>query len=132
MSHGIDAYDLAARFNYAGLQVGAAYWDAGETGAAMGTDQDFTGWSVNAIYTFGPLGVELQYASAEKSTASMGADNKMTTATNTFDARAISVGYSVAPGLKWYGELVGVEFDNPGDKNDNEALVAISGLMLSF
>ncbi len=122
-TNGIDAYDISARLNYAGLQVGAAFWNADDHMAAAGDGQEYSGWSMNAIYTFGPLGVEVQYASAEKSANMM---------TSNYDAWAISVGYSVAPGLKWYGELIGVEFDNDGDATDNEALVALSGLMLSF
>ncbi len=130
--HGDDIYEVSGRLNYAGMQFGLGYFDSGDSGAMMGDSQDYSGWTMNAAYTFGPVAVELQYAIAEKSTDSMGEDGMMTNATSEFDGWAISVGYALAPGLKWYGEVVGVEFDNEGDKMDNDALVALSGVILTF
>ena len=57
-------------------------------------------------------------------------------------AWAVSFGYNVAPGLKWYAEVVGADFDhhqaaadvstNGATNLNNDAVAAITGLVLSF
>ena len=56
---------------------------------------------------------------------------------NEFAGWAFALGYSVAPGLKWYGEVVGNnnELKNvAGGADDGEykSTVFLSGLMLNF
>ena len=68
---GIGYYELGARVRYAGFQFGGSWWDEGTGGAIRGRDYGFekTGWSLEAAYSSGPYGVEVQYASTETSTA---------------------------------------------------------------
>ncbi|MDP7540434.1 MAG: hypothetical protein QF726_08270, partial [Alphaproteobacteria bacterium] len=59
------------------------------------------------------------------------------------DMWAVSAGYQVAPGLKWYTEVVGADFDfgqsaadvtaNGAVTNlENDAIAVLSGFVLSF
>ena len=68
---GIGYYELGARVRYAGFQFGGSWWDEGTGGAIRGRDYGFekTGWSLEAAYSSGPYGVEVQYASTESSSA---------------------------------------------------------------
>ena len=55
---------------------------------------------------------------------------------------SVSFGYAVAPGLKWYAEVTGADFDhsqsaaditaNGAINLDNDAVALITGLVLSF
>ena len=52
---------------------------------------------------------------------------------------SVSFGYAVAPGLKWYAEVTGADFDHSQSAADastanldNDAVALITGLVLSF
>jgi hypothetical protein len=159
---GIGYFELGARVKYAGFQFGGSYWDEGNGGAVKGRDFGFekTGWTLEAAYFSGPYGVEVQYmntsssssnrvissssAYAHATTGASGLGVAPSALTEDYDVKAwaISFGYNVAPGLKWYAELVGADFDHTqaaGDVTtngainlDNDAVAAITGLVLSF
>lgn len=160
---GLGIYELGARIKFGGFQVGGSYWDEGTSGAIKGRDYGFdsTGWTAEAAYFQGPYGVEVQWMSTETSSANRVVTAAMATAHATtgvltgytvapsslteeysVDAWAISFGYQVAPGLKFYAELVGADFEHTqaasnvtvaGATNlDNDAIAMISGLVLSF
>lgn len=157
-------YELGAVVRYAGFQFGGLYFDEGNGGLISGRDYngESDGWALDAAYFFGPYGIELQYL--QKSTTSA---NRIITSTialthaatgatglgvapsalsEEYEITAWSVGfgYNVAPGLKWYAEVTGAEFDHklnsvcasPASScfidADNDAVAAISGLVLSF
>ena len=112
---------------------GGAYRDFGDGAAPANTEQDYTGWALNASYSFGPYGVELQYAHAERDRT--GAKVHY----SEFDGWAAAVGYSLAPGLKWYAEVVGNTNNVRGNLVGTEdpdgeysSTVFLSGLLLSF
>ena len=148
---GIGYYELGARVRSAGFQFGGSWWDEGTGGAIRGRDSGFekTGWSLEAAYSSGPYGVEVQYASTESSTANRTIDMfpidvSPSTLTENYDVEmwSVSFGYAVAPGLKWYAEVTGADFDHSqsaadidrdGAINlDNDAVALITGLVLSF
>ena len=127
---GMGYYDVSGRIGFSGFVFAGSYWDFGDGGAAPGVEQEYTGWALNASYSFGPYGVELQYAHAEQNLS--GATRSM----NEFAGWAFALGYSVAPGLKWYGEVVGNnnEIMNVGTDPDGEykSTVFLSGFLLNF
>ena len=142
---GIGYYELSGVVRHAGFQFGGTWWDAGDSRAAQKQDQDYNGWALDAAYAFGPYGVELQYAHAEieckPDCAQLrigpnGFDQKMADGTpiplktSEFDAWVLSLGYSVAPGLKWYGELVAGTWTING--KEDTSTVGLTGLYLSF
>lgn len=158
---GLGYYEIGAVVRYAGFQFGGSWWDSSQGGASKQTDYgyDRNGWTLDGAYFFGPYGIELQYMHS-----STEASNRLLTAAGVLagatvispslyteefevDAWAVSFGYNVAPGLKWYAEVVGAEFEhspsasvvaagiagaNPGSAIENDAIALISGLVLSF
>ena len=138
---GIGYYEISGVVRHAGFQFGGTWWDAGDMAAAQNQDQDYSGWALDAAYAFGPYGVELQYAHAEiectPNCAQLGDSDQKTAAgaaipvgTSEFDGWALQLGYSVAPGLKWYGELVGGTWTING--KEDTSTVGLTGLYLSF
>lgn len=123
---GLGYYEIGGVIRHAGFQFGGTWWDAGKMGAAQSIDQDYTGWALDAAYSFGPYGVELQYAHAERDRTGAGVAYR----TSEFNAWALQLGYSVAPGLKWYGELVGGTWTVNGA--EDTSTVGLTGLYLSF
>ena len=121
---GVGYYELQAVVRHAGFQFGGSWWDAGDYNAPQFASQDYQGWGLDAAYAFGPYGVELQYAHSEKNL------DRGVYRTSEFDAWALSVGYSVAPGLKWYGEVVGGAWTVNG--KEDTSTVGLTGLYLSF
>ena len=98
--NGVEMFQISGMLSHAGFTTGATFWDYGDTGTLPGDSQDYTGWALDATYSFGPYGVEISYAHAEKVIIGMEAID------STFDGWALQVGYAVAPGLKWYADLV--------------------------
>lgn len=163
---GLGYYELGAVVRYAGFQFGGSYWDSGNGGASRIRDYGYErdGWTLDAAYFFGPYGIELQYMHSSTDASNrlltqavmnthtttgatgLGLAPSAFTETYEVDAWAVSFGYSVAPGLKWYAEVVGADFDfspssaavaagvsgaNPSNL-ENSAVAAITGLVLSF
>ena len=131
-SEGLGYYELTGKVGFGGFVFAGTWWDFGDGRADKGTDQDYTGWGVDASYAFGPYGLEVQYAHAEKTTNSMG---KATS--SDFDGWNVSLGYSIAPGLKWYGEVTRGSYDVMGTEDPNgdgeyTGTVFLSGLYLNF
>ena len=127
---GLGYYELTGKVGFGGFVLAGTWWDYGDGGAPKGSDQDYTGWGVDASYAFGPYGLEVQYAHAEKTTKTMGK-----TMSSDFDGWNVSLGYSIAPGLKWYGEVTRGSYDVMGtDSPDGEytGTVFLSGLYLNF
>ena len=147
---GVGYYELGVRVKYAGFQFGGSWWDEGTGGAIKGRDSGFekTGWSLEAAYSSGPYGVEVQYASTESSSANRtmtaAAASPGVSLSENYDVEmwSVSFGYAVAPGLKWYAEVTGADFDhsqsaaditaNGAINLDNDAVALITGLVLSF
>ena len=127
---GIGYYEISGVVRHAGFQFGGTWWDAGDMAAAQRQDQDYNGWALDAAYAFGPYGVELQYAHAEIECTPNCDQLKGDPMTSEFDAWALQLGYSVAPGLKWYGELVGGTWTVDG--KEDTSTVGLTGLYLSF
>ena len=108
----------------------------------QGVDQELKGWALDASYAFGPYGIEVQYAHAERSTktpATMTMDNRAKMQSSDFDGWNVSLGYSIAPGLKWYGEVNRGTFDVMGNDPTTQdpdgkysGTVFLSGLYLNF
>jgi len=158
---GIGYYELGGVVRYAGFQFGGSYWDDGSGGAIKNRDfgADSWGYTLDGAYFFGPYGIELQYAHTETDSSNRavaagpvtggispvaGIVPSAFTETYEVDMWAVSFGYNVAPGLKWYAEVVGANFDHELNVNcltlastcntdlDNDAVAAITGLVLSF
>ena len=122
--HGVEMFQISGMVAHAGFSTGATFWDYGDTGTLPGDSQDYTGWAVDATYSFGPYGVEISYSHAEKMITGAEAID------STFDGWALQLGYAVAPGLKWYADLVGAEYDVNGSTDDST--IVLSGVTLSF
>jgi len=155
---GIGYYSVDASVNYAGFQFGGSYWDDGNGGAVKGRDFGFkkTGFAMSASYGMGPWGIELQHAQTSSSSSNRIVTAAIATSGATglsiapsavtedydFTAWALSVGYAVAPGLKWYGEVVNTDFDHSQNatdqtnngvyKGDNKSTAVLMGLVLGF
>ncbi len=150
---GLGVWEVGAVLRYAGFQLGATYFDDGNTGALKNRDFGFesTGWTLDAAYFLGPWAFELQYvdthrAGASRTNTEAAANAGTATATGTtdeFDFTGIGfgVGYDVAPGLKWYGEVVHFDYDfTPGSavplaagaSGDNSGLALLTGVYVSF
>ncbi len=129
---GLGYYELTGKVGFGGFVFAGTWWDFGDGRAPKGSNQDYTGWGVDASYAFGPYGLEVQYAHAEKTTNSMG-----TSTSSDFDGWNVSLGYSIAPGLKWYGEVTRGSYDVMGTEEPNgdgeyTGTVFLSGLYLNF
>ena len=131
---GLGYYELTGKVGFGGFVFAGTWWDAGDSDAPKGMSQDYTGWGVDASYAFGPYGLEVQYAHAEKSNP-----KTMTSAamSSDFDGWNVSLGYSIAPGLKWYGEVTRGSYDVMGTGEPNgdgkySGTVFLSGLYLNF
>ena len=126
---GLGYYELTGKIGFGGMVLAGTWWDFGDGDAPKGSDREWKGWALDASYAFGPYGLEVQYAHAEQSQtipAKMSSD---------FDGWNVSLGYSIAPGLKWYGEVTRGSFDVMGtDSPDGEytGTVFLSGLYLNF
>ena len=127
---GVGYYEIGGVVRHAGFQFGGTWWDAGEMAAAQNQDQDYAGWALDAAYSFGPYGVELQYAHAEIECTPNCDQLKGDPQTSEFNGWALQLGYSVAPGLKWYGELAGGAWTIDG--KEDTSTVGLTGLYLSF
>ena len=128
---GLGYYELTGKVGFGGFVLAGTWWDFGDGGAPKGVDQDYTGWGVDASYAFGPYGLEVQYAHAEKS-LEMGSRTIMS---SDFDGWNVSLGYSIAPGLKWYGEVTRGSYDVMGTASpagEYTGTVFLSGLYLNF
>ncbi len=123
VAEGLGYYEISSVIRHGGFQFGGTWWDYGNAGAPLGSNQEYTGWGLDAAYSFGAYGIELQYAHAEQDPGGGGA-------VNDFDGWGIGIGYSVAPGLHWYGEVVGAEGTGGGVSGD--ATVVLTGMVLSF
>ena len=123
---GLGYYELTGKIGFGGVVVAGTWWDFGDGNAPQGSDGEWTGWALDASYVFGPYGLEVQYAHAERSLARM---------SDEFNGWNVSLGYSIAPGLKWYGEVTQGSFDVMGTESpDGEytGTVFLSGLYLNF
>ena len=123
---GLGYYELTSKIGFGGVVVAGTWWDFGDGNAPQGSDGEWTGWALDASYVFGPYGLEVQYAHAERSLARM---------SDEFNGWNVSLGYSIAPGLKWYGEVTQGSFDVMGTESpDGEytGTVFLSGLYLNF
>ena len=121
---GIEMFQISGMMSHAGFTAGATFWDYGNTYILPGDSQDYSGWALDATYSFGPYGVEISYAHAEKMVTGMEALD------STFDGWALQIGYAVAPGLKWYADLVGNEWDVDG--NTEDSTVVLTGVNVNF
>ena len=127
---GLGYYELTGKVGFGGFVLAGTWWDFGDGNAPKGSNREWAGWGVDASYAFGPYGLEVQYAHAEQSTGSaMSSD---------FDGWNVSLGYSIAPGLKWYGEVTRGSYDvmgqttDPADNGEYTGTVFLSGLYLNF
>ena len=117
-------FQISGMVSHAGFSTGATFWDYGDTYLLPGDSQDYSGWALDATYSFGPYGIEISYAHAEKVVTGMEAID------STFDGWALQIGYAVAPGLKWYADLVGNEWDVDG--NTEDSTVVLTGVNVNF
>ena len=137
---GLGFYEVAGKVNFAGLTFMGTFWDFGSGEAPAGVAQDWTGWGLDAAYSFGPFGVEVAYSHAERTRVGGGVRNS-----SEMDGLAFSLGYDVAPGLNWYGDVTqitrdvaGFVFDADssyaGSPSDGkyEATLFVTGMTLSF
>jgi predicted porin len=101
----INATIVGTQFSFAGVTWGIAYNWIGDSGYSTTVSQpggarpvDSWGWSTGLEYDFGPwqTGVWYQYARSQGAFASNGQIN--------LNYLGVGAGYTVAPGLKLFGE----------------------------
>ena len=155
---GLGIWEIGAKLSFGAFQVGGSYWDDGNSGAIKGRDFGFksTGYTLEAAYFAGAFSAEVQWASTQvdsssrvitaavaQSGATASTGGAAFTDSYDTDMWAVSAGYQVAPGLKWYTEVVGADFDfgqsaadvtaNGAVTNlENDAIAVLSGFVLSF
>jgi hypothetical protein len=108
---------------YAGFSFAGSYGDNGDTRGGSGgdVDDDFF-YDVGLGYSMGPWGTSIGYLHSEFEQGST--DDE-------YDIFAITGGYSYAPGLYAYADLMFVSSDSAGTE-DNEGTVLLIGHVLSF
>lgn len=119
---GLGFYEVTGRVGFGGMVFAGTWWDFGSGEAPAGVAQDWTGWGLDASYSFGPFGVEVGYGHAERTRVASGGVRT----SNEIDGLAFSLGYNVAPGLNWYGDITQITRDV------YEGTAFISGLTLNF
>jgi predicted porin len=122
------AWAVGGFVSYAGFSLGASYGDNGDTrGGDSSMDDDFF-YDVGLGYSMGPWSTSVGYLHSEFSQDGKGGDSDTD---DEFDIFAISGGYSYAPGLYVYADLLLVKADAQGT-DDNDATALLIGHVLSF
>lgn len=136
---GLGFYEATGRVDFGGITFAGTFWDFGSGEAPAGVGQDWTGWGLDAAYSFGPFGVEVAYSHAERTRVGGGVNNS-----SEMDGLALSLGYDVAPGLNWYGDITqitrdvagfvfdGGSYDGRPSDGKYEATAFITGLTVNF
>jgi hypothetical protein len=116
------AWAVGGFVGYAGFTLGASYGDNGDTrGGTSDVDDDFF-YDVGLGYSMGPWSASVGYIHGEFEQGST--DDE-------FDNFAVSGGYTYAPGLYVYADLLFVSADSAGT-DDNDGTVLLLGHVLSF
>lgn len=117
------AWAVGGFVGYAGFTLGASYGDNGDTrGGTSDVDDDFF-YDVGLGYSSGPWSASVGYIHGEF-------ENSATD--DEFDNFAVSGGYSYAPGLYVYADLLFVSADCSSCSEDNDGTVLMLGHVLSF
>ncbi len=137
---GLGFYEATGRVDFGGITFAGTFWDFGSGEAPAGVAQDWTGWGLDAAYSFGPFGVEVGYGHAERTRVGGGMNDS-----SEMDGLALSLGYEVAPGLNWYGDVTQITRDVAGfvfsdtssyagrpSDGKYEATAFITGLTVNF
>jgi len=148
---GVGVWSVAGTIDYAGFVVGGEYYDNGSgpgiatPGTSRFRKEKDIGWSLMGGYTFGPVAIGVEYMHNEVesrrnslagvSQAQFLAGNTGFLETSEVDAFAVEMGYTAAPGLKFYVDVDYFDYDgapscSPGC--DNEATAFIGGMYVSF
>jgi hypothetical protein len=119
------AWAVGGFVGYAGFTLGASYGDNGDTRGGNGgsMDDDFF-YDVGLGYSMGPWSASVGYLHSEASRDKSNTDDE-------FDNFAISGGYTYAPGLYVYADVLLVSSDSQG-ADDNDGTVLMLGHVLSF
>jgi hypothetical protein len=108
--------------NYAGFSLGGSYGNNGDTrGGTSDVDDDFF-YDVGLGYSQGPWGTSIGYLHSEF---------EQGTTDDEYDIFAVTGGYSYAPGLYAYADLMFVSSSSRGT-DDNDGTVLLIGHVLSF
>ena len=120
----ISAWSVGGIVGFGPFSVGANYTDNSESGVAVGSGDESSYWDVAAGFETGPLYFAAGYLASTYEFGGGGEDE--------FNNFALTVDYSVAPGLGVYAEIDLIEDDPVGTVNDNDATVVILGANISF
>ena len=118
----IENYAIGLNIGYAGFTFGGSYGHDGDTG----TLDDSWFFNVGAGYSQGPWSVSVGYlySEAERDSDSVDSD---------FRNIAVSGGYTVAPGLYAYADLLFPDSDHDDPTiSDNDATILLLGTVVSF
>jgi outer membrane protein OmpU len=121
----LGAWAVGGFVGYAGFTLGGSYGDNGDSrgGDDGSTDDDFF-YDVGLGYSMGPWSASVGYLHSEASQDKSDTDDE-------FDNFAVSGGYTYAPGLYVYADLLFVKADSNTDE-DNDATLLMIGHVLSF
>jgi outer membrane protein OmpU len=117
------AWVVGGFVDYAGFSLGGSYDDNGDSrgGSAGDVDDDFF-YDVGIGYSEGPWGASIGYLHSEF---------QQDATDDEFDIFALAGGYTYAPGLYVYADLMFVKSDSQGTE-DNDGTVLLIGHILSF
>ncbi len=121
----MEAFAIGFNVGFSGFTIGGSYGDNGDTG---GTD-DSKFFDVGVGYGMGPWSVSAGYLYGEAKVDGVGMPDQ------DFQNIAVSAGYSVAPGLYTYADVMFAESDDGGTTtpgNDNSATIFLLGTVVKF
>lgn len=126
------SWELGGKLTYAGFTLAMDYYDDGASGSYEGSNSDNEGVSAVLNYAFGPavVGVAYQHRKNEHNVF----DGVLGGATAEFEMNgyALSAGYTIATGLKWYADFLYSDFDGPTAATSAEGWTGYTGMFVSF
>lgn len=119
----VTGYGIGAKLTYAGFALAGSYHNGDDE--ADGSDAP-EWWDVALSYSTGPYSIGVGYFNSTNEN-NAGLEGEA-------DYFAVTGGYTVAPGLKFYAEWDYVEMEGPvaGTSDDNDASAFIIGTQVSF
>ncbi|WP_420548478.1 porin [Curvivirga sp.] len=124
----IEVFEIGTQVGIAGFNIGASYFDNGESGILKSSDADAGhGYTLGVAYSFGATAVSVGYAATEAEDIN-GQDD-------TYENLSLDVEYTVAEGLSTYAGVQFSESDDAsvtGSAGEEESTTVIIGTRLSF
>ncbi len=121
----IGAYSLGAIVGFGPVEVGVNWTDNDDSGEVVGSNDESSYWNAAVGFTSGPIYASLGYMASTWEDGGTGLEDEYT-------HLAVSVDYTVAPGLTAYAEYSSISSEIGGVTPSNDGSGFILGMNLSF